>query len=509
MLRIYSLSVFLLLLTTTVFFKNAGAQDTVEPVNYIGNLDSLNSAVLNQKRFVEVFVPPGFKAGSSTKYDVLYVLDGGNWNTGLITQTQRFIEGQGLMPSTIIVSVLGIDRNIELTPTVLKTWNAPTGGADKFLAYMKDELIPHINKSYPSNGDNTLWGHSLGGMFVMYALAKEPAIFKSYICVDPSLWWDDCLVPKLTAAKLPTLTGSNITLFISGREGPSFHEMRIDTMELILKKIAPSNLSWKVVAYPDETHSSVRLKTAYDGLKFAYDGYSTGIEFLPMKGIVLKDKPYKIWCDDTARVHYTLDGTVPTGSSPLANREVTLTGPATVTYKRIGNRSNYDKTTTSQFIVERMPSPVAKLKNAKPGGFKYSYYEREQDSWPDLKTLRPLKTGVLGADFEKTVSRKKDYALLIDGFIEIKEDGYHILYVVASKSSKLWLGEKLLMQWDQSGEGKPYIVYIVPLSKGFYPLRMEYFNKKEEYNLLLYYLTPGIIATADPVPIPADVEYSK
>jgi predicted alpha/beta superfamily hydrolase len=507
MFRIYFFRVFLLFLTTTAFFEIAGAQDTLIAATYNGKIDSLNSAILNQKRFIQVFVPPGYKPGSTTKYDVLYVLDGGNWNTGLIMQIQRFIEAQGLMPSTIVVSVMGVDRNVELTPTVLKSWNAPTGGADKFLAYIKDELIPYVDKHYPSNGDNTLWGHSLGGMFVIYALLKEPGIFKAYIGVDPSLWWDHCYVPKLAAAKLQALSGSNITLFLTGREGPNFHEMKIDTMDLVLKKTAPVNLTWKVVTYPGETHSSVRLKSIYDGLKFTYDGYTTGIEFLPMNGIVLKDTPYKIWfSDDTTRVHYTLDGTVPTASSPQVQHEVTLNGAATVTYKRIGNKSIYDKTATGHFIIEKMPTPAAKLKNAKQGGFNYSYYERDQDSWPDLKNLKPLRTGVTNKDFENTLPRENNYALLIDGFIEIKEDGYHVFYVRAAKGSKLWLGERLLMKWDESREDN---VYIVPLSKGFYPLRMEYFNEKEKYNLLLFYLTPGRMATADPNPIPVDVEYNK
>ena len=125
----------------------AASQDTLLTVAYKGKLDSINSTVLKQKRFVQVFVPTSYKPGSSDKYDVLYVLDGGNWNMSIVTQLQRFIQNEGHMPPTIIVSVMGIDRNIELTPTVLKTWNAPTGGADNFLAYIRDELIPYINKA--------------------------------------------------------------------------------------------------------------------------------------------------------------------------------------------------------------------------------------------------------------------------------------------------------------------------------------------------------------------------
>ncbi|MDR3712742.1 MAG: alpha/beta hydrolase-fold protein [Puia sp.] len=197
----------------------ARAQDTVMNSTYKGRLDSIHSDILKQERFLEVFTPPDYKPGSSEKYDVLYVLDGGNWNTGLLNQVRHFAEGQGYIPPTIVVSVMGIDRNKDLTPTHLESWKA-SGGADKFLGFIKDELIPYINKTYPSNGDNTIWGHSLSGLFVVYALLNEPATFKSYIAVDPSLWWDNSYVPKMAAARLPGLTGQHATLFISGREGP-------------------------------------------------------------------------------------------------------------------------------------------------------------------------------------------------------------------------------------------------------------------------------------------------
>ena len=492
------------------FLKVVKAQDTVLTVTYKGKLDSINSGILKQKRFIQVFTPPGYKAGSAEKYDVLYVLDGGNWNTGLIRETQHFLEGEAYMPPTIIVSVMGIDRNIELTPTHLKSWQAPTGGADNFLGFIKNELIPYVNKSYPSNGVNTLWGHSLGGMFVVYTLLNEPATFKSYIAVDPSLWWDDCYVPKMAAGKLPALAGLSATLFISGREGPDFHGMRIDTMETILKKMAPANLKWKVLAYPDETHSSVRLKSIYDGLKFTYTGYTDAIEFHPMNGIVLKDKPIKIWYfDDTTKVRYTLDGTAPTTWSAKVQPEVTLTGPATVTYKRFTNRSTYDKTATGNFITEKILSPVSTPKNSKPGGFNYAYYEGDWDKWPDVKNLKPAKTGVINSDFDPgKLPRKNNFALVIDGLLEAKEEGYYMFLLNADKDSKLYLGNRLLIQWDGNYKRRTYS-YILPLKKGFYPYRIEYLHKNEDFKLKFTYLTPGIMNTKDPIPIPLEVQYSK
>ena len=70
--------------------------------------------------------------------------------------------------------------------------------------------------------------------------------------------------------------------------------MKIDTMETILKNAAPENLKWKVAVYPDETHSSVRLKASYDGLRFTYAGLTDHIEFHPMNGIIQEGKPQSI-----------------------------------------------------------------------------------------------------------------------------------------------------------------------------------------------------------------------
>ena len=489
-----------------LFTISAAAQDTLRTISFNGKLDSINSKILNQKRYIQVFLPPGYKPEETEKYDVLYVTDGGNWNMNVVSQLQRFIQNEGQMPPAIIVSVMGIDRNIELTPTVLKSWNAPTGGADKFLAYVKDELIPYINKTYPSNGDASLWGHSLGGMFVTWVMLKEPTLFKSYIAADPSLWWDNSYVPKMAATRLAELKDSAITYFMSGREGPDFYEMKIDTMETLLKKYAPANLKWKLQVYQGETHSSLRMKTTYDGLKFAYDGMTAKIEFTPMNGIVVKDKPYKIiYTDDTTRVHYTLNGTTPTEQSPQVTREVTVTGPATVTYKRISNRERYGKSVSGNFTTEILQPPVAKLKNATVGGLRYLYYEGEGAKRPDLKLAKPIKTGLYDKDFNAdSLHRKNNYALVMNGFLEIKEDGYYTFAVRADKGSAFWIDGKQIMHWDDNDKHE-YFTYILPLTKGFYPIKIESFDKKENFNLLLYFIMPSMSPSGDPIPIPFEL----
>jgi len=94
----------------------------------------------------------------------------------------------------------------------------------------------------------------------------------------------------------------------------------------------------------------------------------------------------------------------------------------------------------------------------------------------------------------------------LDGFLEAKEDGYYVIYLVAVKGSKLYIGDKLLIDWADNYTGQ-YYSYLLPLSKGFYPVRIEYFSKKANFNLMLGYLTPSKIGASDPIQIPWDVLY--
>jgi len=168
-----------------------------------GKRDSINSTILKEKRCFQVVLPAGYKPESGKKYDVIYVLDG-DWNTKLLSEVEQLLADEGRIPHSIIIGILNTDRDRDLLPTH-NAGNRTSGGADQFLNFMKNELIPYINKTYPSDGENTLFGHSFGGVFVTYALLTEPQLFDSYIAADPSYWWDDNVMLKMVPSKLPSL----------------------------------------------------------------------------------------------------------------------------------------------------------------------------------------------------------------------------------------------------------------------------------------------------------------
>jgi predicted alpha/beta superfamily hydrolase len=473
-----------------------------------GTRDSIYSDVLKEQRPIEVILPHDYRAGN--KYDVLYVLDGQS-NIRMTRQIEEWIRTSGFMPEPIIVGVYNAtnsSRNRDLTPTRSSPTDLNTGGADNFLTFLQNELIPYINKKYSVNGSNGIYGHSLGGLFAMYALLTRPQVFDSYLAADPSFWWDNRYIRQLAMDKLNPQLHSNKSIFITGRGGKDSEQMGIPSIDSILKSKDIKGLQWKVVDYPGETHGSIVYKSVYDGLRFFYTGFNSSIQFHPQGGIVQKDKPYKVWVmtPSNGAIRYTTDGSEPTLSSPEVKSELTLNGPATLTIKSFSPRGAFDKLIKAEFKPGALKT-VKLPKNSKPGGLHFDYYEGSWDKLPDFSKMKPVKSGIISKEFrwDKMV-RPTNFGFVAEGYLEIKEEGNYVFGLSSDDGSKLYLGNQLLIDMDGLHASEDHSA-IVPLEKGFYPIKVEYFQKEGGWDINVIYVTPSAGGPI-PKPIPVELLYS-
>ncbi|QTM98807.1 alpha/beta hydrolase [Sediminibacillus dalangtanensis] len=66
------------------------------------------------------------------------------------------------------------------------------GQAEAFANFIESEVKPLISEYVSINTQKqALFGHSLGGLFVLYSLFNYPGSFQRYVACSPSLWWDD------------------------------------------------------------------------------------------------------------------------------------------------------------------------------------------------------------------------------------------------------------------------------------------------------------------------------
>ncbi|MDR3711555.1 MAG: alpha/beta hydrolase-fold protein [Puia sp.] len=495
----------------------AGAQNPASWCPVIQH-DSLYSDTLKEERPIQVILPEKYQAGSSEKYDVLYVLDG-DWNTKLGFDVTRFVESANFIPHMMIVSIPNIIvpngpnlRQRDYTPSHVG-YQPESGGADRFLSFLKNELIPYINKKYPSTGKNTLWGTSLGGLVTVYAILADPSPFESYIANDPSLWWDNGYVTKLAIQKKEALRGLRKTLWINGRDGQGLIEMGIAPMDTILPPAGPGTaLHWKLLAYPFETHLSEIFKGSYDGIKYSYTGYSAeDLVYHPMNGILLKDKPVRIFPikQPWSEIHYTTDGSEPTPQSPVIDSVLSLSGPANLIVRSFCYHPEFDRTFSGKFTVGEPLKPVASPRNTKPGGWHYGYYAGDWKSLPDFKKLKPVLSGVTKKSLETdTLAVPQTAACVLTGWLEVKEDGYYMFVVKPHGATTWWLGDQSLFDYDGVSGQDQYRSFTVPLVKGFYPVRLETLLKKGERLPLCLYQPPGH-ERDDPQPFDAALLYSN
>lgn len=468
-----------------------------------GIKDSIFSATLQEERRLQIQLPADYKPGSNQKYQVLYLLDG-EWNAELFQQVQAWSKQWGYTPPIIMVGVVNSYPNNEnqrfrdLTPTSAGQHGA--GGGPKLLTFLKDELIPYINKTYPSNGSNILWGHSLGGLFVLYALFTEPQLFDAYIAADPSIWWDHGFLVRYAQERMNNVRGIK-SLYITGRTGNAWHGMGIDSMVMLLKSTAPSTLQWDTVTYPNETHISMQGKSAYDGLKYTLAPMfmQDRIHIDPLGGIVVKDMPFTLRCDNilpAKYMRYSTDGTEPTitSSKMQAENVITPVSDVRLRIKTFFVNDSSDKTFAADFTLGKTFSPKKKPSEAINGAWNYTCYR-------SASAKEVIKSGKTSDTLDLNQLDTNSYFCRVAGYLETSQKGYYTFLTVGEPGTKLFIGDQLLME---IAPGKDYQSWIVPLEKGFYPIRYEYPHPKGGKNFEFYYMLPG---AQDNGPIQASAMY--
>lgn len=268
----------------------------------IGKIDTIHSAILQEDRAVWIYVPESAGFPGKT-YPVVYLLDGDAHFysvMGLIQQLST-VNGNTVCPEMIIVGIPNTDRMRDLTPTLVKEAmgdtliNEITGGMGEFTSFIEKELMPYIESHYPVSPYKMYIGHSLGGLAVIHTLLTRPELFNAWLAIDPSLWWDDRLIAKMSVVldDKKKFAHESLYLAIANTMPPGMtldqavrdttletEHIRsiIDFRDIAGKKMKSNGMDFKDRYYPDEDHGSLPLIAEMDAFKYLYSWYSFGFK---------------------------------------------------------------------------------------------------------------------------------------------------------------------------------------------------------------------------------------
>jgi predicted alpha/beta superfamily hydrolase len=260
----------------------------------------LHSEIINDDFGIYVSLPYMY-ANTDTTYPVLYCLDA-NVKFGLISNV---VNNLGTLtkdiPEIIVVGIAYpikgledwvIGRNRDLTPTSVpeheKYWVdrlsqatgrddivVKSGEADKFLAFLSDELIPFIESEYRvSSKDRALHGTSLGGLFTLYALFQHSETFQRYFAGSPSISWDEAFMYKLENDFAASHKDLPVRLFmcVGGLESEKYINNMNKMADLLRSRDYP-NFELETLIFENETHGSTVSASIGRGLKMLYKNY--------------------------------------------------------------------------------------------------------------------------------------------------------------------------------------------------------------------------------------------
>jgi predicted alpha/beta superfamily hydrolase len=265
----------------------SAAQDQPPSPYVVADVVTIHSKVLNEDRKLFIYNPDSVGGNVLPAYPVLYLLEENDMPmvAGAVKYLSSYNEQ---LPAMLVVGIdSGGKRIRDLTPTRSlydnlgnldtdpNSWLSESGGGEKFLRFVREEVMPYIEQRYRTAPFKILAGHSVGGLASINALAADPGLFNAHLAVSPSLWWDRGAMLPAIEEKLSRLGPSRRFLFVadSPETGP-FHTYMNDFLQRLQR--APGTLEWTRTHYPSETHGSVAAKAYYDGLRFLYPRWNGG-----------------------------------------------------------------------------------------------------------------------------------------------------------------------------------------------------------------------------------------
>jgi predicted alpha/beta superfamily hydrolase len=256
---------------------------------------ALASRALDEDREYLVYLPESYGDGADQRYPVLYALDGSS-QAGHTARSAALMARLGLMPEVIVVGIPNVSRRgraRDYTPPEMRqdvdVPDSPPGQADRFLGFLRDELIPAIERDYRVAAPRMLAGNSRGGLFVVYSQIVAPDLFDARFAYSAPVWREEAQLVQRLEALLETGSPLRGDLFLSvGDRETDRMKAGFERAAAALEKRAPATLRWRAELTSRADHGDNAPLSTPVGLRHVFSGWAPTASRLEAR--VVRDK---------------------------------------------------------------------------------------------------------------------------------------------------------------------------------------------------------------------------
>jgi hypothetical protein len=236
---------------------------------------------------INVQIPDSSLADSTGRFPVIFVLDADLYFDIYASILQKY-SAVGLLPPAILIGIgynsfekMDSLRQRDYTfPQGLPEYEMPVSGkADLFLNFIQSELIPAIDRKYPSDtAQRIIVGHSLGGYFTMYAFLQEirqnSKYFTGFIAASPSLHFNNnYLVKQLDSLGSANASSNKLYVSFGGLEDAEMKASTTMTIDNLFQNLSSdfsriSGVKSKTVNFSELDHMDTQIPTFTKGLQW-------------------------------------------------------------------------------------------------------------------------------------------------------------------------------------------------------------------------------------------------
>ncbi len=242
----------------------------------------LSSKVLGSDQLLYIHLPEGY-AETDQEFPVIFVLDPEERFAHTCAAVEHLSAPYiAAIPKAILVGVKSTDRYRDLTTPAGKNWSVPDfiknhGKADTFIRYLHDEVVPFVESKYRASPFRIVVGHSLGGLFGLHVMAAKPDLFRAYIILDPSTFWNNGAIVDSIAAKFGESRRDTLRLFVADGLVPEGMQIQLEPNEERLLKflngLDEGRLRYTYKGLRGESHNEMPFVAVYYGLKAVFADY--------------------------------------------------------------------------------------------------------------------------------------------------------------------------------------------------------------------------------------------
>lgn len=216
--------------------------------------------------YVYIKLPKYYSEETDKTYPVIYLLDG-DIAFPIAWSVVRYLQFGRYVPDVIIVGIGygGLlyssklsKRERDYSISVIEG-RSESGGANKFLNFMKYELTPYLESNFRiDNSSKTIYGHSFGGLFTLYTFFSEPQLFSNYIASSPYTYFNVEELLSLEEENRSKIDEANCKLFISYGAAEDFD-----------KYVNPINKIVERLKQRDSSYINLNFRIFEEGVHFS------------------------------------------------------------------------------------------------------------------------------------------------------------------------------------------------------------------------------------------------